>query len=155
MQEILLETRYFERGLSKSLKVFFWTQSLLMTKLSKKRPGTSDQLLFRLQNKSRKIPLLVIYYLTKFDDIIQRGFWVIPKITSVNLCGPIHDMINYSFSICPFWSGKCGKEGEKLWKFEHFESEKSFLDKIKNILNSFWRGTNWLKNLIKNRGHKL
>ena len=35
-----------------------------------KVPGTSDQSLFRLQNKFRKIPLLVIYYLTKFDDII-------------------------------------------------------------------------------------
>ena len=33
-------------------------------------PGTSDQSLFMLQNKFRKIPLLVIYYLTKFDDII-------------------------------------------------------------------------------------
>ena len=35
-----------------------------------KGPGTSDQSLFRLQNKFRKIPLLVIYYLSKFDDII-------------------------------------------------------------------------------------
>ena len=31
--------------------------------------GTSEQLLFRLQNKFRKIPLLFIQYLTKFDDI--------------------------------------------------------------------------------------
>ena len=31
-----------------------------------KGPGTSDQLLFRLQNKFRKIPLLVMHYLTKF-----------------------------------------------------------------------------------------
>ena len=37
--------------------------------LKQKGPGTSDQLLSRLQNKFRKIPLLVIYYLTKFDDI--------------------------------------------------------------------------------------
>ena len=35
-----------------------------------KGPGTSDQSLFRLQNKFRKIPLLVIYYLTKFDHVI-------------------------------------------------------------------------------------
>ena len=34
-----------------------------------KRPGTSEQLLFRLQNMFRKIPLLVMYYLTKFDVI--------------------------------------------------------------------------------------
>ena len=36
----------------------------------RKGPRTSDQSQFRLQNKSRKIPLLVIYYLTKFDDVI-------------------------------------------------------------------------------------
>ena len=35
-----------------------------------KGPETSDQSLFRLQNKFRKIPLLVMYYLTKFDDVI-------------------------------------------------------------------------------------
>ena len=33
--------------------------------------GTSDQRLLRLQNKFRKIPLLVMYYLTKFDDVIE------------------------------------------------------------------------------------
>ena len=31
---------------------------------------TTDQSLFRLQNKFRKIPLLVMYHLTKFDDTI-------------------------------------------------------------------------------------
>ena len=31
---------------------------------------TSDQSLFRLQNKFKNIPLFVIYYLTKFDDVI-------------------------------------------------------------------------------------
>ena len=35
-----------------------------------KGPGTSDQSLFRLQNMFREIPLLVMYYLTKFDDVI-------------------------------------------------------------------------------------
>ena len=60
--------------------------------MEKKGPGTSDQSLFRLQNKFRKIPLLLIYYLTKFDDVIKIGFRVIPKITSANLCKPIHDI---------------------------------------------------------------
>ena len=32
-------------------------------------PGSSDQLLLKLQNKFRKIPLLVTYYLPKFDDV--------------------------------------------------------------------------------------
>ena len=34
-------------------------------------------------------------------------------------------------------SGKCGKEGKKLQKFEYLENEKSFLDEIKNIFHSF------------------
>ena len=35
-----------------------------------KGPGTSDQSLSRLQSKFKKIPLLVMYYLTKFNDVI-------------------------------------------------------------------------------------
>ena len=70
------KVRYFERGSSKSLKkgsfVFlFQTQSLSTDKIiKKKRPGASDQLLFRLRNKFKKVPLLVMCYLTKFDDVI-------------------------------------------------------------------------------------
>ena len=36
----------------------------------KRGPENSDRLFFRLQNKFRKIPLLVIYNLTKFEDVI-------------------------------------------------------------------------------------
>ena len=79
-----------------------------------------------------------MYYLTKFDDVIQSGFWVIAKIISANLCKPIHDIINYSTSIRPFESGKCGKEGKKLQIFEYRENEKSFFDE-RNIFYSFWR----------------
>ena len=39
--------------------------------------------------------------------------------------------MNYSFFISPFESGKCGKEGKKLRKFEYLKNEKSFLDEIK------------------------
>ena len=35
-----------------------------------KGPGTCEQLRFMLQNKFRKIPSLVMYYLAKFDDVI-------------------------------------------------------------------------------------
>ena len=35
-----------------------------------KQPGTSDQSLFRLPSKLRKIPVLVMYYLTRFDDVM-------------------------------------------------------------------------------------
>ena len=40
-------------------------------------------------------------------------------------------------SICPFESGKCGKEGKKLQKIDYLENEKSFLDEMKNIFIVF------------------
>ena len=76
MQEIPLKVRYFERGLSKSLKKGNFIFLLNPVPFNgqnyekQKRPGTSNQLLFRLQNMFRKIPLLVMHYLTKFDDVI-------------------------------------------------------------------------------------
>ena len=143
MQEIILKIRYFERGLSKSLKkltIIFLSNPVPFNGQSyqkQKGPRTSNQSLVRLQNKFRKIPLLVIYYLTKFDDIILSSFRVIPKITSANLCKSTHDIINYSTSIWPFELGRCGKKGKKLQKFEYLENEKSFLDETKNILHGF------------------
>ena len=50
---------------------------------------------------------------------------------------PIHDIMNYSTSICPFESRKFGKEGQKSQKFEYPENEKSFLDEIINIFHVF------------------
>ena len=124
---------------SKKLTIFFLSNPVRFNGQSyqkQKAPGTSNQSLFRLQSKFRKIPLLVMCYLTKFDDIILSSFRVIPKITSANLCKPVHD-INHSTSIWPFEFGKGGKEGKKLQKFEYLENEKSFLDEIKNIFHSF------------------
>ena len=65
MQEIFQKIR-----LLKALKKL--TLSLLMDKVIKKQkgPGTIDQSHFRLQNKSKNISLLVMYYLTKFGDVI-------------------------------------------------------------------------------------
>ena len=56
-----------------------------------------------------------MYYLTKFDDVKQSGFWDIPKIASANLCKSIQD-INYFISICHFEFRKCEEEGKKLTK---------------------------------------
>ena len=76
MQEIIFKVTYFERGLSKSLKnvtSFVLSNPLpfnIQNYQKQKEPGTSDQWLFRFQNKLRKIPLLVMYYLTKFNDVI-------------------------------------------------------------------------------------
>ena len=144
----------------KKLTLFFLSNPVPFNGQSyqkQKRPGTSDRLLLSSQNKFRKIPLLVIYYLTKFDDIIRSGFWVIPKIISTNLCKLIHDIIKHSTSICPFESRKRGEEAKNLQKFEYLENEKSFLDKIKCIFHSLWRAIIWWKNknLIKNSEHKL
>ena len=75
MQEILLKIRYFERGLSKSLEKVTLFFLLIPVPFNgqdhetQKGPGTSDQCLTGLQNKFRKIPLLVMYYLTKFVDV--------------------------------------------------------------------------------------
>ena len=86
MQEILLKVRYFERGLSKNLKkstLFFLLNPVPFNAQNyqkKKGPGTSDQLLFKLQNKFRKIPSLGIYYLTKFDDVNMEQFLSYSKI---------------------------------------------------------------------------
>ena len=137
MQEILKED--YQKA-SKKLTIFFLSNPVPFNGQSyqkQKGPGTSNQSLFRLQNKFRKIPLSVIYYLTKLDDLILSSFQVIPKITSANLCKPIHDIINYSTSIWPFEFGKCGKEAKKLQKVEYLENEKSFLDEIKNIFHNF------------------
>ena len=82
-----------------------------------------------------KISLLVIYYLTKFDGVVQSGFSVIPNITPADLCKPIHDIINYFISICTFESGQCGKEEQKLQKFEYLENKKNFLDEIKTFFS--------------------
>ena len=124
----------------KKLTLFFLSNPVPFNGQSyqkQKRSGTSHQSLFRPRNKFRKIPLFVIYYLTKFDDVMQNSFWVIQKIASANLCKSIHDNIFYSTSIFPFESGKCGKKGKKSQNFEYLENEKSFLDKIKKIFHSF------------------
>ena len=51
----------------------FQTQSLEQDHEKQKGLGTSDQSLFQLQNKVRKILLLGVY-LSKFDDVILHNF---------------------------------------------------------------------------------
>ena len=74
--KILLKLRYFERRLSKSLKkftLFFLSNPVPFNGQGyqkQKGSGTSHQSFFRPWNKFRKIPLFVIYYLTKFDDVM-------------------------------------------------------------------------------------
>ena len=76
MQDILLKIGYFESGISKSLKKvnFIFLSNLVSFNgqdyKKQKGNGTSDKLLFSLQSKFRKILLLVMYYLNKFDEVI-------------------------------------------------------------------------------------
>ena len=75
MQEIILKLMHFERGLSKSLKKgrFSLSNPVPFNEQSYQKQtgsGTSHWSLFRLQNKFRKSPLFIIYYLTKFDDVM-------------------------------------------------------------------------------------
>ena len=76
MQEIILKVKYFEGILSKSLKkgnFIFLSNPVPFNRQNyqkQKESETSDQSLFKLQKKIRKIPLLVMYYLTKFDNVI-------------------------------------------------------------------------------------
>ena len=70
MQEILKEDS--QKALKK-LTLFFLLNAVPFNGQNyqkQKGPGTSHQSLFRLQNNFRKILLLVMYYLTKVDDVI-------------------------------------------------------------------------------------
>ena len=77
MQKILVKIRCYERVLLNSVKkvnfVFFLLNPVPFNGQEyekQKGPGSSDRSLFRLQSKFRKILLLVMYRLTKFDDVI-------------------------------------------------------------------------------------
>ena len=55
-----------------------------------------------------------------------------------------HYIINYPTFICPFVSGKCGKEEKISQKFEYLEKEKSFLHETKNNFQ-FLKGYHFVK----------
>ena len=57
----------------KKLTLYFFSNRVPFNAQSyqkQKGRGASDQSLFKLQNKFKNIPLLLIFYLTKFDDVI-------------------------------------------------------------------------------------
>ena len=126
-----------QKAFKKLTLYFFRTQSLFIGKVIKNNRGlelvTSPSSSYE---QVQKYSFFVIYYSTKFDDVMKRTFWVIPKITSVNSCKAIHDIINYSTFTCPFESEEYGK-GKNYKKLEYLKNEKNFLDEIKNIFHSF------------------
>ena len=117
----------YQKALKKST-LFFLLNPVPFNEQScekQKEPETSDQSLFRLHTKQVQENSFISY-------ILPDKVWVIAKITSENLWKPAHDIVNYSTFICPFVSGKCGKEGKKVQKFEYLENKKSFLDETRN-----------------------
>ena len=76
MQEILFKIDILKEDYQKAFKkltLFFLSNPVPFNgQIYKKQKGfeTSDHLLFRLRNKFRKIHLFVIYYLTKFDNVM-------------------------------------------------------------------------------------
>ena len=80
-------------------------------------PGTSWHSLFGLQNIFRKILFLLIYHLGNFDDLIQCGCWIIPKIILANLGRPIHNIVTIPVSSDPLIlkTAKEGKKNTKSW----------------------------------------
>ena len=99
------------------LDFFLCTHSIFMDK--EKGPETSYLSLFGLQNMFRKIPFLMIYHLSNFDDLIQIVFWVTPKMIFANLCKPMHNVIiipvSVSIRIWNLWKGR-GKIVKKKQK---------------------------------------
>ena len=64
------KTRYFERELLKTSKRLSWFFFSHPVNFNGQKP-----------------------FIGNFDDLIQGGFWVIPKTTFANLCKPIQDSI--------------------------------------------------------------
>ena len=62
----------YQKAIQKLILFFLWNPVPFngQSYLKQKGPRTKDQSLFRLKNEFRKIPLLVMHYLSKFDDII-------------------------------------------------------------------------------------
>ena len=104
-----------------------------------KGPGTSYQSPFRLQNKFRKIPLLVIYlsdqvWWCNMKQLLSYFKNYFCKFMQVNSWH--HKLFHFhlSFYIWGVWKGR-----EKIQKLEYLENEKNFLDEIRNTFNSFSR----------------
>ena len=89
-------------------------------------PETSYQSLLELQNMFRKIPFLVIYNLGNFDDLIQSGFWVIPKITFAKI---IHGAIIIPVSYDSLNLETAAKKGKNYKKFIISRTKRAFLMK--------------------------
>ena len=100
--------------------------------------GTSDQSLFRLWNKFTKISSLVIYYLTKFYDVIikrcssysKNYTWKFMQANSWH-----HKLFLLHFS---FWIRRVCKGRGKITK-SWISPEQKEIFKLNKTFFSFWR----------------
>ena len=128
MQEILLKIRYFEKGLSKIFKksklyfFSFQTSPFWWTNLSKTK-WAWNYWTFPLQVIKQVQKKLFISHISS-DQVwwcnIKRFLYYsknyICKLMEANAWQGklMDDIINYFTSICPFESGKSGKEEQKI-----------------------------------------
>ena len=111
-----------------------------MDKITKKGPGTSNQLLFRLWNKFRKIPLLVQHII--WPSLINIKWFL--SYSKNYICILFH--FHLSFWIWKVWKGR-----EKNYKNLNISrTKRAFLMNWKHFY-SFWKAIIWWKNknLIK------
>ena len=118
MQETLLKTRYFERGLPSSLwKVnfifFIRTHSLLTYKIMKNKRGL-ELVFFMLQNKFKKVSFINVVLPDQVWWCNIKHFLSYSKITFADLCKSINEL-NYAthFKGCLFGE-KIKNNGQKL-----------------------------------------
>ena len=82
----------------------------------------------------------LIYHTVILDASAQSGPWIIPKVTSAQLCKPIHDSL--IIAILPNYCKiahlnlKNVEMKEKISK--NWNIEKKILDGIKSIFDNFW-----------------
>ena len=91
-------------------------------------PGTIYPSLFRFPS--------VINLLANLDTLIQRGFWVVNKVTIDSLCKPYHDVINILFWTSSQDLETLDKKEENYKKIDYLDDEKSILGEIKTIFQN-------------------
>ena len=115
--------------------------------IKQKELGTSDQSLFRLPDKFKKN--FVISYLLS-DQVWWCNIKRFLSYSKTCTCKFIqvnswhHKLFHFHFF---FWIWKGWKGRRKITKTEYLENEKSFLDEIKSIFQSFWRGYHLVKKI--------
>ena len=130
----------------KTLNLFFLSNPVSFNGQSyqkEKRPGTSDLSLFTLQNKFTKISLLVIYYLTKFDNtkqFLSYSKYCTCKFMQANSWH--HKLFHFHLS---FWIWKMWKGRRKITKIWISRERKERFRLNKNHFSQFLKGYHLVK----------